>query len=105
MNTILELREKRSKIWNTAKEFLDQKRGADGIVPPEAAAEYDKMETDMVALGKEIERLERQQAARQAFPSQTRRPNRRRRKRAAPATSTRRISAAICTAKPFCTTS
>jgi HK97 family phage major capsid protein len=62
MNTILELREKRSKIWNTAKEFLDQKRGADGIVPPEAAAEYDKMETDMVALGKEIERLERQQA-------------------------------------------
>jgi HK97 family phage major capsid protein len=62
MNTILELREKRSKIWNTAKEFLDQKRGADGIVPPEAAAEYDKMEADMVKLGKEIERLERQQA-------------------------------------------
>lgn len=39
MNKILELREKRNKIWNTAKEFLDQKRGADGMVPPEAAAE------------------------------------------------------------------
>ena len=62
MSTILELREKRNKIWNTAKEFLDQKRGADGMVPPEAAAEYDKMEADMVSLGKEIERLERQQA-------------------------------------------
>jgi len=62
MNTILELREKRNKIWNTAKEFLDQKRGADGIVPLEAAAEYDKMEADMVSLGKEIERLERQSA-------------------------------------------
>ena len=62
MSKILELREKRNKIWNTAKEFLDQKRGADGLVPPEAAAEYDKMESDMVALGKEIERLERQSA-------------------------------------------
>jgi len=62
MSKILELREKRNKIWNTAKEFLDQKRGADGLVPAEAAAEYDKMEADMVALGKEIERLERQSA-------------------------------------------
>lgn len=28
MSTILELREKRNKIWNTAKAFLDSKRGA-----------------------------------------------------------------------------
>ena len=62
MSTILELREKRNKIWNTAKAFLDSKRGADGLVPPESAAEYDRMETEMVSLGKEIERLERQQA-------------------------------------------
>jgi len=62
MSRILELREKRNKIWNTAKEFLDQKRGADGLVPAEAAAEYERMETDMVNLGKEIERLERQAA-------------------------------------------
>lgn len=41
MSTILELREKRNKIWNTAKAFLDSKRGADGLVPPESAAEYD----------------------------------------------------------------
>lgn len=62
MSTILELREKRNKIWNTAKAFLDSKRGSDGLVPPEAAAEYDRMEADMVSLGKEIERLERQAA-------------------------------------------
>jgi HK97 family phage major capsid protein len=62
MSKILELREKRNKIWNTAKNFLDNKRGENGLVPPESAAEYDKMEADMVALGKEIERLERQAA-------------------------------------------
>jgi len=62
MSKILELREKRNRIWNTAKEFLDSKRGEDGLVSPEASAEYDKMEADMVALGKEISRLERQQA-------------------------------------------
>ena len=59
---ILELREKRSNLWNAAKTFLDSKRGADGMVPPEAAAEYEKMEADMVNLGKEIDRLERQAA-------------------------------------------
>jgi HK97 family phage major capsid protein len=62
MKAILELREKRNKLWNTAKEFLDSKRGADGLVSNEAAAEYDKMESEMVALGKEIDRLERQAA-------------------------------------------
>lgn len=62
MSTILALREKRNKIWNTAKAFLDSKRGSDGLVPPESAAEYERMENEMLNLGKEIERLERQQA-------------------------------------------
>ena len=62
MSKVLELREKRNKLWNTAKAFLDEKRGADGMVSVEDAATYDKMEADMVALGKEIERLERQSA-------------------------------------------
>ncbi|GHU38360.1 hypothetical protein FACS1894105_12210 [Clostridia bacterium] len=47
---------------NTAKDFLDAKRGADGIVSAEDSATYDKMEADMVALGREIDRLERQAA-------------------------------------------
>ncbi|MCL2194364.1 MAG: phage major capsid protein [Oscillospiraceae bacterium] len=62
MPKILELREKRARLWETAKNFLDEKRGADGLVSPADAATYDKMEADMVSLGQEIERLERQQA-------------------------------------------
>jgi len=62
MTKVLELREKRARLWQTAKDFLDSKRGADGLVSAEDAATYDRMEADMVALGKEIERLERQSA-------------------------------------------
>lgn len=62
MNKILELREKRAKAWETAKAFLDTKRGADGIVSAEDTAVYDKMEADVVALGHEIDRLEKQEA-------------------------------------------
>ena len=62
MSSVLELREKRNKVWNTAKEFLAERRGPDGLVSAEAAAEYDRMESEMVALGKEIDRLDRQRA-------------------------------------------
>lgn len=60
MSKILELREKRAKAWEAAKAFLDSKRGNDGLLTTEDAAVYDKMEADVVALGKEVERLERQ---------------------------------------------
>lgn len=62
MNKILELREKRAKAWEAAKAFLDSKRGADGLLSAEDVAAYDKMEADVVNLGKEIDRLERQAA-------------------------------------------
>jgi HK97 family phage major capsid protein len=62
MNKILELREKRAKSWEAAKAFLDTKRGNDGIVSAEDTATYEKMEADVVALGKEIDRLEKQEA-------------------------------------------
>lgn len=62
MNKILELREKRAQAWDAAKRFLEAKRGADGMVSAEDNATYDKMEADIVNLGKEIERLERQAA-------------------------------------------
>lgn len=62
MSKILELREKRAKAWEAAKAFLDSKRGADGLLSAEDVATYDKMEADVVNLGKEIDRLERQQA-------------------------------------------
>lgn len=60
MSKILELREKRAKAWDAAKAFLDTKRGGDSLLTAEDTATYDKMEADVVALGKEIERLERQ---------------------------------------------
>lgn len=60
MSKILELREKRTKAWEAAKAFLDAKRGGDGLLSAEDTAAYEKMEADVVALGKEIERLERQ---------------------------------------------
>lgn len=60
MNQVLALREKRAKAWDAAKVFLDEKRGTDGMISAEDAMTYDKMEADVVALGKEIERLERQ---------------------------------------------
>ena len=62
MSQILDLREKRAKAWDAAKQFLDAKRGADGMLSEEDTAAYDKMEQDVMNLGKEIERLERQAA-------------------------------------------
>lgn len=62
MNQILELRDKRAKAWEDAKAFLDTKRGNDGLISDEDTTVYEKMEADVVRLGKEIERLERQQA-------------------------------------------
>lgn len=59
---ILELREKRAKAWADAKAFLDSKRGEDGMISAEDTAIYDKMEAEVVNLGREIERLERQAA-------------------------------------------
>ena len=62
MKKILELREKRAKAWEAAKAFLDSKRGGDGLLSAEDTAVYEKMEQEVVDLGKEIERLERQAA-------------------------------------------
>ena len=62
MKKILELREKRAKAWEAAKAFLDSRRGGDGLLSAEDTAAYEKMEQEVVDLGKEIERLERQAA-------------------------------------------
>ena len=58
--TIKELREKRKKAWDTARDFLDSKRNANGVLSEEDAKTYDAMEQTIVDLGKEIQRLERQ---------------------------------------------
>lgn len=58
--TIQELREKRAKAWDTARDFLDSKRNADGLLSEDDSKTYDAMEKQIVDLGKEIQRLERQ---------------------------------------------
>jgi len=58
--TIQELREKRKKAWDTARDFLDSKRNANGVLSEEDSKTYDAMEQTIVDLGKEIQRLERQ---------------------------------------------
>ena len=58
--TIKELREKRKKAWDTARDFLDSKRNANGVLSEEDSKTYDAMEQIIVDLGKEIQRLERQ---------------------------------------------
>lgn len=60
MNKILELREKRAKLWDSTKAFLDSRRNDNGLLTAEDTATYEKMEADVVSLGKEIDRLERQ---------------------------------------------
>lgn len=60
--TILELREKRSKAWEAAKSFLDSHRNDKGILSAEDDATYTRMENEITDLGKEIARLERQEA-------------------------------------------
>ena len=59
--TIQELREKRAKAWDTARDFLDSKRNASGVLSEEDSKTYDALEAEVVNLGKEIKRLERQE--------------------------------------------
>jgi len=60
MENILALREKRAKLWDSTKAFLDSRRSETGLLSAEDTATYENMEADVVNLGKEIERLERQ---------------------------------------------
>lgn len=74
MSKVLELREKRAKAWEAAKVFLDSKRGNDGLLSGADTATYEKMEKDVVDLGKEIDRLERAAAIDLELSSPTSKP-------------------------------
>jgi len=62
MSKVLELREKRAKAWEAAKAFLDAKSVDGAFVSGEDTATYEKMENEVMDLGKQIDRLERQAA-------------------------------------------
>lgn len=62
MNKIIELQEKRAKIWKQAKDFLNERQAKSDILSAEDNATYERMEKDVVDLGKEIDRLNKQAA-------------------------------------------
>ena len=74
MDKIQNLRNKRHEIWNKAKTFLENKRNDEGFVSDEDTAIYEKMEEEVVSLGKEIDRLERQRDMDMKLSEATSRP-------------------------------
>lgn len=59
MNGILEMREKRGQIWDRAKTFLKEHQDENGMLSAEDAEEYERMEQEVVELGRVIDREER----------------------------------------------
>lgn len=59
--TINELREKRAKAWETTKSFLESHRSEKGTLSAEDENTYNAMMADIDALGKEVQRLEKQE--------------------------------------------
>lgn len=61
MTKITELQDKRARIWKQAKDFLDAKQKESDVLSAEDNATYEKMEQDVVDLGKEIDRRHKQE--------------------------------------------
>ena len=72
--TALELREKRTKLWEGAKAFLETHRKENGTLSAEDDAAYIKMEQEINDLGKEIARAERLEAVDAAMALPTSKP-------------------------------
>ena len=74
MDKIMELRDKRVKLWEAAKNFLDSHTDEDGKLSADDAAAYEKMEADVVEMKKAIDRLERQAAIDRELDKPTSKP-------------------------------
>ena len=59
MDKVLAMREKRAALWENAKAFLEE-HTHDGRLSAEDAKTYEQMEQEVLSLGKDIERMERQ---------------------------------------------
>ena len=60
--TIIELREKRAKLWDTMEGFLDTHRDRKGVLSAEDDAVYANMEKELNDLTNEVRRMERRDA-------------------------------------------
>ena len=74
MNTTNELRNQRARIWEQAKSFLDSHRDKNGILSAEDTETYERMEQDIVNLGKEIDRQDRLDAFERELKAPTSEP-------------------------------
>ena len=61
MSKSLELRQKRSELWEKAKLFLDNAKRNGDVLSADDRATYEKMEQEIVDLGKEIGIIERRE--------------------------------------------
>lgn len=62
MNKSVELKQKRSELWEKAKLFLDNAKRNGDVLSADDRATYEKMEQEIVDLGKEIGIIERREA-------------------------------------------
>ena len=58
--TITEMLEKRARLWEQTKQFLNDHTDADGKMSAADVEAYEKMEADIAEIGKTIDRLEKQ---------------------------------------------
>ena len=72
--TIQELMEKRAKLWDEARNFLDSKRNDSGVLSEEDSKTYDAMEKQILDLTAEIDRLERLEKINQKMNAATTQP-------------------------------
>lgn len=66
--------EKRARLWEQMKDFLDTHRGDDGCLSAEDDATYAKMESDLANMSKEIDRASRMSAIEAAMSAPTANP-------------------------------
>ena len=56
MSKINDMRVKRGEVWDRAKQFLDEHQNESGLMSAEDTATYERMEQEVVDLGRAIER-------------------------------------------------
>ena len=52
MSKVIELRNKRNTLWEQTKAFLEEHRDENGLVEASAVEQYEKMASDVKALGR-----------------------------------------------------
>ena len=94
--TIIEMREKRAKLWNTMEGFLDTHRNEKGVLSAEDDVTYADMEQDLNDLSNEIRRMERRDAMEAELSKPVSKPIKETPEKPAVAEKTGRASNAYC---------